>query len=1243
MNRNTLLIVDDQEINRSIIKYIFEDSFNILEAEDGDQALTIMNQNKDSIVAVLLDIVMPGKNGYQVMIEMSKAKLLESIPVIVITAQDTSENIKRVFELGASDTIVKPFDSITVRQRVLNIIELNKLKLNLSTLVKEKANELQESKELLMDALISIVEHHSIESGHHVLRIRMFTKVLLDDLARIHPECGLDARIINVISSAAALHDVGKIAIPDSILKKPGPLTSEEFEIMKTHSIKGCEIIAGLSRLHDKEYIQYAYSICRHHHERYDGKGYPDHLVGDNIPLCAQVVGIADAYDALTTDRVYKKAYTPEVAYNMILNGQCGQFSPILLESFKNVRSAFAQLTKDYADGLLPQSAIELSKSVTPKFFDAPSNSLEIDQMKYFALLRLENSTTIEIDMESGVYHLVYKQSNAFDIFYSGDSFPNNYKHFSESYVHQDDRNVDLMNIIDEFLKSGSFKQSFQQRVLDNVTNTFVQYEVTILKIDTLHKDDKNILVIWKNLQGMTYDPAKSSSTLSESTFIGNVTCRLNEGFTIIKANDTFMAMIGYSREEFKEKFNNNFIEALHPDDKEHVRQSISRSLNTGDFIELIYRIITKDGRVIWLLDNSRSFSGNDGHQYLACVLTDITKTKQDQEELRLSNERLQIIMNQSNDIIFEWTIINGNISFSSNWSSIFGYNPSENVVNIRHAISSYLYPDDAQILSQMIDEISAGAPYIEIEVRIVSANGHYIWCRIRTTTQFDENGKPIKAVGVISNIDKEKRRTEDLIEKANRDSLTSLYNKTAAKNKIEKSLKGLNNDQIGALIILDLDNFKHVNDTQGHMFGDAVLIEVAVAIKQLVTPQSIVARIGGDEFLIYLSVSNRNQVYHLVEELVAGIRKVLINDDLLDSSLSCSIGVSCYPNDGISFKELFQNCDTALYHAKSLGKNQFCFYDKQTMNDLFAYGSHQFKTITIIDSDEFKNYESVGLIEYAFRMLYKADDVEAIIPKILEQIGRSINVSRVYIVEEENGYCNKTFEWSNEGVKKQLKGFEAYSATDNLYYSDLFDVNGILYCTDTDKMTNSLREMMKSRDTLSLLQCGIIDNGEYVGFVGFDDCKNKRIWTTEQINTLTFLSELISTFLLKRRKQTQLERTAEELPKILNSLQNSVYIVDPKTYEILYFNKATKELNDNSTNVKLGMSCFKTLLNRDKPCKICPVRELYLRNKNSLEICDAENKIWLSVGTSKIQWNNQECCLVSCFDISKYKKQKQS
>ena len=437
--RDTILVADDVEINRAVLRSIFEEDYNVLEAENGEQALFLMRQYRDSIAIVLLDLIMPVRDGYEVMEEWQADPSLRGLPVAVITADDSVESEIRVFDLGASDIIGKPFEPHLVRRRIQNIVSLSQRHLDQDDCIREQARKLRESNAAVIDALSSIIEYRSAETGQHIKRIQLFTRVLLEDVAANCPDLGLDESRIAMIVSASSLHDIGKIAIPDAILNKPGRLTAEEFEVMKTHAVKGCEILSRLDRMGDRDYLKYASDICLYHHERWDGKGYPRGLKKDRIPMCAQVVGIADCYDALTTDRVYRGAIPPEHAFNMILNGECGAFSPRLLESFKNVRDSFRDLTRRYADRELPQSELVETEPLEDHREDG-RDAGQLFQAKYLTLLGGADATVMEVDLQTGLYHLEYLSAPVFDPLRSGRRFEDSVRLFAEQSVLPEDR-----------------------------------------------------------------------------------------------------------------------------------------------------------------------------------------------------------------------------------------------------------------------------------------------------------------------------------------------------------------------------------------------------------------------------------------------------------------------------------------------------------------------------------------------------------------------------------------------------------------------------------------------------------------------------------------------------------------------------------------------------------------------------------------------------------------------------------
>lgn len=337
-NLPQLLVVDDSEMNREILKEILGKEYQILEACDGEEALKMLEQYGTEISLVLLDIIMPKMDGFEVLAYMNRDKWIEDIPVIMISSEGSESYIRRAYELGASDYISRPFDTKVVYQRVINMIKLYAKQRRLIHLVTDQIYEKEKNNRMMTGILSQIVEFRNGESGLHVLHINILTQLLLEKLMRKSENYDLSWSQQHMIATASALHDIGKIGIDEKILNKPGKLTKEEFEAMKQHTIIGARMLDRLEMYHDEEMMKYAYEICRWHHERYDGKGYPDGLKGEEIPISAQVVSLADVYDALVSDRVYKKAYSHEKAMEMILNGECGMFNPLLLECLVEIQ-----------------------------------------------------------------------------------------------------------------------------------------------------------------------------------------------------------------------------------------------------------------------------------------------------------------------------------------------------------------------------------------------------------------------------------------------------------------------------------------------------------------------------------------------------------------------------------------------------------------------------------------------------------------------------------------------------------------------------------------------------------------------------------------------------------------------------------------------------------------------------------------------------------------------------------------
>lgn len=344
--RQQILIVDDSQINCEILAEILKDEYRILEAANGEECIDLLKQYGTGIALLLLDINMPVMDGFEVLALMNRKNWIEDIPVIMISSEDSASYVRKAYEMGASDYISRPFDVQVVHQRVSNTIKLYAKQRRLISLVTDQIREKEKNNQMMISILSQIVEFRNSESGSHVLHINIITGMLLERLMQKTDQYHLQWSDQFLITTASALHDIGKIGIDEKILNKPGKLTKEEFEIMKTHTLIGASMLKSIEMYQNEKLLQVAYQICRWHHERYDGKGYPDGLKGEEIPISAQVVAIADVYDALVGKRVYKKAFSHETAIHMILNGECGAFNPLLLECLTDIQNRLKEETK---------------------------------------------------------------------------------------------------------------------------------------------------------------------------------------------------------------------------------------------------------------------------------------------------------------------------------------------------------------------------------------------------------------------------------------------------------------------------------------------------------------------------------------------------------------------------------------------------------------------------------------------------------------------------------------------------------------------------------------------------------------------------------------------------------------------------------------------------------------------------------------------------------------------------------
>lgn len=407
--RYKVLIVDDAEINRSLLADMLSDEYDILEAADGVEAMSLLNHYHAEISLVLLDIVMPEMDGFEVLAAMHKSGYLETIPVIIISTETASSYIEHAYSLGATEYVNRPFDENTVKRRVKNTITLYSKQKQLEAMVTEQVLEKEKSNLIMVEILSHIVEFRNGESGLHVLHIRFITETLLKYLAKKTDAYDFSLSRIALIANASALHDIGKISVPEDILNKRGKLTPEEYEIIKTHSITGAKMLESVSYYKTEELVRVARDICRWHHERYDGGGYPDGLKGEEIPIAAQVVALADVYDALTNERVYKPAYTHAEALHMILSGECGAFNPLLLACLVDAAPYLEKELKiRSAGGIFKEELLDATRGLLHNN-DVSNRTLallEQERIKYQFFAKMSKEIQFEYDRRSDLLNM---------------------------------------------------------------------------------------------------------------------------------------------------------------------------------------------------------------------------------------------------------------------------------------------------------------------------------------------------------------------------------------------------------------------------------------------------------------------------------------------------------------------------------------------------------------------------------------------------------------------------------------------------------------------------------------------------------------------------------------------------------------------------------------------------------------------------------------------------------------------
>ena len=1226
VKHDTLLICSLSKEHRENLREIFSGTFHLLEASSVNQMLLLLRQNLDCIASLVLDITNIDQADVVSLRLNENTDRLSRVPIIILSENDSSDILNQAFNLGASDVIPMDYDPHAMLKRVDNIVELHLHKQNLEAMVEEQKSLLRHTSDAMVDTLSSIIEQRSAESGLHILRIRHFTKIILEEVARCCPEYELTDHIIAIICSASALHDIGKIAIPDAILMKPGSLTDEEREIMKTHTTTGFHILETLVDMADKEYLRYAHNICHYHHERWDGNGYPEGLRGDAIPICAQVVGLADVFDALTSKRVYKDAYSVSQAVNMIIRGECGVFSPKLLECFKNIALKLAALAQDYADGASPKNEVFDTSLAQPNEQPA-EDSIERIRGKYYALVHYVNGLLIELDLDHQLFHLIYNPYPELASMQDMNTLEDIHTLIFQRLIHPT-HHEKMVQFIDKelpsFLNEGLRRAQYHFRI-NGLTPEGDLLEVNLLRINPMDPSRRTLAVLAKKISPAAVNTEINSNLLPiEYT----LSCRNDQHFTLLDIGDHETRLAGYSFQEIHQRFNGQLLDLVHPDDREMVRREFTEQLRHGTDVKLEYRLLHKDGTTHWFYNISRLQTEGTALETLHSFLLDINSLHRESDMLQEKMQRYEIILAQTENVLFEWEVGSNTISFSDTWEKIFGYPPIQWTFKSLQE-GSVFHPDDVPRFIDRINALDKGSDYEVAEIRIATAKGRYIWCRFRATAVRDSRGQMQKICGIIINIDTEKRAEQILQNRADQDSLTRLLNKDAARKQAEEYFARYPDGVNSALLIIDLDDFKQINDRYGHLFGDTVLVQIAKEIKKMFRGQDIVARIGGDEFMVVMrGISDKTLLEQRCQQLLQTLQNVFQNTRY-KLPLSCSIGIALSPLHGQTYFELYQHADQALYSAKANGKNHFEIYDAKA-DSYLNHLAHAAESRKPIDSDADFGVANDSIVRYAFQKLYSSQDLKRSINEVLCSVGKKTNVSRVYIFEndDENRYCFNTYEWCNQGIHSEIDNLQNISyETDIPGYTENFDENGIFYCPDVTILPKPVYDILAPQGIKSMLQCAIRENGVFRGYIGFDECLEQRLWTQDQIDLLNFLSEVLSMFLLQLRHQKQAQQQTDSLKSILDNQEDRTYIVHPETYQLQY---ANQKLMQQQPEIHPGMLCHQALHGLSSPCPGCPLTQL--GNSTNYRHLAYRQDIGshVLVEAARIRWSGSDACLVT-------------
>ncbi len=719
---------------------------------------------------------------------------------------------------------------------------------------------------------------------------------------------------------------------------------------------------------------------------------------------------------------------------------------------------------------------------------------------------------------------------------------------------------------------------------------------------------------------------------LADIELIDSVPCGIliasaDPDFTITHANKGYFDLVGYNKEEIYDLFSNKGVLTLHPEEIQAATLSFNEQVqaNANQSFSIKTRLVNKTHGYKWVHFSGRLTLDNNEETKIYILLVDITEYLFFMDQLKSEQEYNKLLLELANDSFFDLDIATQKFSHSRKFAKKFNI-PLNRDSYITDFIKAGIICDEsiADFL-QIIDyaTVQGVDKGNGMTVKLKTSAGENVWYMVHYKIIFEKDGKPVRIVGKLSDVTEQQNQIERLTRKAETDSLTKLFNKGETRQRIEDSLSNSPED-CNALIIADIDNFKGVNDNLGHQFGDAVLIEISSKIKKLFRDSDIVGRVGGDEFMVFMhNIKNEEVLYDKAEELCEAFRHTFTGQNN-EYKISGSIGIAINPRHGKTFQELYEVADIALYESKRKGKDCFTLY-YDGIND-GTMKNHE----PIQEAERFMaNYFTDDSFYDIFEMLYETKDLNATISMILNMIGKKFDVSRCYIFEHsiDGKTTSNTYEWCAQGTESVRHTLQNIPTSEMEHFFSAFNRDGVFYCNNLSTLDDFSRQSLTQQGIKSFLHCGIYDNGVMKGFIGFDDCRRERVWKGEEIATLSYISRILSAFIIKRQISRDVLEPYKNYKTILDNLRGYVFVIDKETLRFLYLNKLMAELG-----FVVGQGCDEAW--QHIPESLKQLKEFVSNTVSGISTLPADNPA--NASATIIKWaDNRDAVLICCTDIA--------